>query len=161
MQAVSAAAVQDAWHDLYNSSDDHAESLVDAFIHEQPHLADLLARAESSISTVDDRGFLLLYGTWAWLAFRRAGRSNHPIPASAVAAALARNQLDAAWLQNSSDKSLLDSARHFTRDYRQWPLFSALIHDIMQGELEREQSADDITGILLLHAKTIVDALDA
>ena len=47
------------------------------------------------------------------------------------------------------------------RGYRQWPLFSALIHDIMQGELEREQSADDITGILLLHAKTIVDSLDA
>jgi hypothetical protein len=36
-----------------------------------------------------------------------------------------------------------------------------MISDIMQGELEREESADDITGILLIHAKSVIDALDA
>ena len=161
MQTVSAAAVQDAWHELYDTTEEHAAELLDQFVREQPALAQLLADAEEEIGAVDDRGFLLLHGVWAWLAFRRAGRSDHAVSGDVVAAVLARNLRQTQWLEGAGNRALLDAAQDFTRDYRQWPLLSALINDILQGEMEREESVDDITGLLLLHAKTAVDALDA
>ena len=161
MQTVSPSAVEDAWNELYNTTEAHAGDLVDEFVREQPHLAEILGAAEEQINAIDDRGFLLLYGVWAWLAFRKAGRSRHAVSSVVAEATLARNQRDASWLEGAADKPLLDAATSFTRDYRQWPLFSAMISDIMQGELEREESADDITGILLIHAKSVIDALDA
>jgi hypothetical protein len=159
MITVSPAAVQDAWNDLYNSTEEHAQLLVEEFAQEQPALCLFLTDHEERITAMADRGFLLLYGVWIWRAFQMEGRDDAAVTRSAIAAAYERNRRHAADM-GASHKALLDSAREFTRNYHHYPLFGAVMNDIMEGQLESEHLNDDITGMMLLVVKTVIDVLD-
>jgi hypothetical protein len=160
MITVSQAAVQDAWSELYNTTEEHAQALVEEFAREQPHLCAFLSEHEEMIESLADRGFLLLYGVWAWRAFQMEGRDDSTVSRGAIGAAYERNQLSAGML-GASNKELLDAAQEFTRNYRHYPLFGAIMNDVFEGQLESEHLNDDITGMMLLTVKTVLDVLDA
>lgn len=160
MITVSHASVQDAWNDLYNSSEEHAQLLVEEFAREQPYLCAFVTEHEEMISALADRGFLLLYGVWAWRAFQMEGRDDSTVSRMAIEAAYERNQ-DSAGGMGASNKELLDAAQEFTRSYRHFPLFGAIMNDIFEGQLDSEHMNDDISGMMLLVVKTVIDVLDA
>jgi hypothetical protein len=68
LTTVPLSAIEDAWHDLYDTGEERAQELLEEFVREQPDLAAYLACAEEEINTLDDRGFLMLYGVWIWRA---------------------------------------------------------------------------------------------
>ena len=63
ISSVPLSAIEDAWHELYDTTEERAVELMDAFAKEQPELAHYLSEAESETSKLDDRGFLMLYVT--------------------------------------------------------------------------------------------------
>jgi hypothetical protein len=160
MITVSQASVQDAWNELYNTTEEHAQDLVEEFAREQPCLCAFLSEHEEMIESLADRGFLLLYGVWAWRAFQMEGRDDSTVSRGSVEAAYERNQMNAS-LMGASNRALLDAAQEFTRSYRHYPLFGAIMNDIFEGHLESEHLNDDITGMMLLVVKSVIDVLDA
>lgn len=161
MITVAQSAVDDAWNELYNSSEERAQELVEEFAHEQPHLAGFLVNAEEEISKLDDRGFLLLYGTWAWLAFKLEGRDDSTVTRGMIDASYERNTADRMRLEGITDSAMLEAARDFTAGYRHFPLLGAIINDVLEGEMESGRRDDDISGMLVVIVKTVIDCLDA
>jgi hypothetical protein len=161
MDTVPLSAIEDAWHELYNTTEERAHELLDAFVKEQPELAHYLTEAEQEISKLDDRGFLLLYGVWIWFAFKLNGRDSTMVTATAVEAASNRNHTDMMRMGEAKQSLILDAAADMRREFRQLPLLGAIINDIMEGQMEGDSRSDDITGMLVLCAKTVIDCLDA
>lgn len=161
MDTVPLSAIEDAWHELYNTTEERAHELLDAFVREQPELAHYLTETEQEISKLDDRGFLLLYGVWIWFAFKLNGRDSTMVTATAVEAASNRNHTDMMRMGEAKQSLILDAAADMRREFRQLPLLGAIINDIMEGQMEGDSRSDDITGMLVLCAKTVIDCLDA
>ena len=59
------------------------------------------------------------------------------------------------------DNQWVDAAAGFRREFRQLPMLGAIINDIMEGKMEGDSRSDDITGMLVICAKTVIDCLDA
>lgn len=161
LTTVPLSAIEDAWHDIYNTSEERAQELLEEFVREQPDLAAYLASAEEEINTLDDRGFLMLYGVWIWRACRLNGRDTTRVTATAIEAAANRNYEDMRRLENERSRQVMDASAHFRKDFRQAPLLGAILNDVMEGAMEGESRSDDITGMIVLCAKTAIDCLDA
>jgi hypothetical protein len=161
MNTVPLSAIEDAWHEIYDTSEESASELLDAFAREQPELADYLTEAEQEISQIDDRGFLLLYGVWIWRAFKLNGRGGAMVSAGSIVAAADRNRADMERMQRAESGLIMDASADFRKDFRQLPLLGAIINDIMEGRMESESRSDDVTGMIVLCAKTVIDCLDA
>ena len=161
MNSVSLSAIEDAWHEIYDTTEERTHELLDAFKHEQPELVLYLSEAESEISKLDDRGYLLLYGLWAWFAFKLNGRDNSMVSASTIEAAANRNHADMQRMEQSQQSLIMDTSQDFRKDFHQLPMLGAIINDVMEGQMEGESRQDDITGMIVLCAKTVIDCLDA
>ncbi len=161
LTTVPLSAIEDAWHEIYDTTEERAQDLMEEFVREQPDLAAYLASAEEEIDTVSDRGFLMLYGVWAWLACKMNGRDTTRVPATAIEAAAQRNYKDMLRLQEEETKMVMDASAHFRKDFRQLPLLGAIINDVMEGQLEGDSRQDDVTGMIVLCMKTVIDCLDA
>lgn len=161
MNTVPLSAIEDAWHELYDTTEERAHELLDAFVREQPELAHYLTEAESEISKLDDRGFLMLYGVWIWLAYKLNGRDGTMVTATAIEAASNRNYQDMHHMEQARPSLIMDAAAGFRREFRQLPMLGAIINDIMEGKMEGDSRSDDITGMLVICAKTVIDCLDA
>ena len=147
MNTVPLSAIDDAWHELYDSTEERAGELMDAFAKEQPELAAYLSGAEEEINTLDDRGFLMLYGVWAWLAFKLNGRDDTMVTATSIDAAANRNHEDMSRLGNASQSLIMDASRGFRKEFRQMPMLGAIVNDVAEGQMESQHRNDDITGI--------------
>ena len=161
ISSIPLSAIEDAWHELYDTTEERAGELMDAFAKEQPELAHYLSEAESEISKLDDRGFLMLYGVWAWLAFKMNGRDTTMVTANAIEAASNRNHDDMMRMEQAKQSLVMDASAAFRKEFRQLPLLGAIINDVMEGKMEGESYSDDITGMIVLCAKTVIDCLDA
>jgi hypothetical protein len=161
MNTVPLSAIEDAWHELYDTTEERAQELVDAFAKEQPELAHYLSEAEQEISKLDDRGFLLLYGVWTWLAFKLNGRDTTMVTAGMIEAAANRNHEDMMRMENAKQSLIMDTSRDFRKDFRQLPMLGAVINDLAEGQMEGDFRNDDITGMIVVCAKTVIDCLDA
>lgn len=161
LTAVPLSAIEDAWHEIYDTTEERAGELMEAFYKEQPDLAAYLASAEEEIGTMDDRGFLMLYGVWIWQAFKLNGRDTTRVTAAAIEAAADRNFADVMRLQNEQTKLVMDASADFRAEFRQAAMLGAIVNDIMEGKMEGESRADDITGMMVMCAKTVIDCLDA
>ncbi|HWB05533.1 MAG TPA: hypothetical protein VG796_21120 [Verrucomicrobiales bacterium] len=161
MNTVPLSAIEDAWCELYDTTEERAHELMDAFVREQPELANYLTEAEGEIEILDDRGFLMLYGVWTWLAFKLNGRDDTMVTATAIEAAANRNHSDMMRMGEAKQSLIMDAARDFSKPFRQMPMLGAIINDIMEGRMESESRQDDITGMIVVCAKTVIDCLDA
>ena len=161
MNTVSLSAIEDAWHEIYDTTEERAGELMDAFAKEQPELAHYLSEAESEISKLDDRGFLMLYGVWAWYAFKLNGRDSTMVTATAIEAASNRNHEDMMRMEQAKQALVMDVSADFRKEFHQLPMLGAIINDVMEGKMEGESFNDDITGMIVLCAKTLIDCLDA
>lgn len=161
LTTVPLSAIEDAWHEIYDTTEERAGELMDEFVREQPDLAAYLASAEEEINTLTDRGYLMLYGVWAWLACKLNGRDTTRITATAIEAAATRNHADMMRLQEDRTRQVMDASAAFRKDFRQLPLLGAIINDAMEGDMEGESRRDDITGMTVLCAKTVIDCLEA
>ena len=135
--------------------------LVEEFAREQPFLMTFLVTAEEEIEKMDDRGFLILYGMWAWLAFKYNGRSGTIVPASVIENARNANVREMETFNAAGDDAVDLAGRKLTKTYRQAPLLGAILNNVAEGEMESDHRQDDITGMLILEMKTVIDALDA
>ena len=161
MNTLPLSAIEDAWHELYDTSEERAGELLDAFVKAQPELAHYLSEAESEIDTLSDRGFLMLYGVWAWLAFNMNGRDSSMVTATAIEAAANRNHADMMRMEQAKQSLVMDVSADFRKDFRQLPMLGAIINDVMEGKMEGDSLSDDVTGMIVLCAKTVIDCLDA
>ena len=161
MNTVSLSAIEDAWHEIYDTTEERAGELMDAFAKEQPELAFYLSEAESEISKLDDRGFLMLYGVWAWYAFKLNGRDTTMVTATQIEAASNRNHTDMQHMEQAKQSLVMDASSDFRKEFHQLPMLGAIINDVMEGKMEGENFNDDITGMIALCAKTVIDCLDA
>jgi hypothetical protein len=161
LTTVPLSAIEDAWHEIYDTTEEHAQDLMEAFTREQPDLATYVASTEEEISTMDDRGFMMLYAVWIWKAFKLNGRDTTRVTATAIEGAAQRNYEDVMRLQNEQSKQVMDASATFRAEFRQLPILGAIINDIMEGKMEGESRADDITGMMVMCAKTVIDCLDA
>jgi hypothetical protein len=161
MNTVPLSAIEDAWHELYDSTEERAGELVEAFMKEQPELAAYLGEAEQEIGALDDRGFLTLYGVWTWLAFKLNGRDSTMVTAPMIEAAANRNHEDMVHMSRAKQSLIMDASRAFRQDFRQLPMLGAIIDDLAEGQMESAHRNDDITGLIVICAKTVIDCLDA
>ena len=161
MNTVPLSAIEDAWHELYDTTEERAQELLAAFAKEQPELAHYLSEAEQEISKLDDRGFLLLYGVWAWLAFKLNGRDSTMVTATMIEAASNRNHEEMMRMENAKQSLIMDASQEFRKDFRQLPMLGAIINDLVEGQMDGENRNDDITGMIVVCAKTVIDCLDA
>ena len=161
MNTVPLSAIEDAWHELYDTTEERAHELMDGFVREQPELANYLSEAEQEIDKLDDRGFLMLYGVWAWLAFKLNGRDSTMVTAGAIEAASNRNHSDMMRMGEAKQSLIMDASRDFSKAFGQLPMLGAIINDVMEGKMEGESRQDDITGMIVVCVKTVIDCLDA
>ena len=160
LTTVPLSAIEDAWHELYDTTEERAQELFSEFVREQPDAAAYLACAEEEINVLDDRGFLMLYGVWAWLACKLNGHDGTRITATALAAAAERNHADMMRMQEDRSRQVMDASAQFRADFRQLPLLGAILHDVMEGQMESQSRQDDITGMIVLCVKSLLDCLD-
>ena len=161
LTTVPLSAIEDAWHELYDTTEERAQELFSEFVREQPDAAAYLACAEEEINVLDDRGFLMLYGVWAWLACKLNGRDTTRITATALEAAAERNHADMMRMQEDRSRQVMDASAQFRAGFRQLPLLGAIINDVMEGQMEGQSRQDDITGMIVLCVKSLIDCLDA
>lgn len=160
MPVVPPSAVTDAWNELNTEDDDRLTDHVALFRQEQPILAGYLQAAEEAISSRDDRGLIFFYGLWAWLAFKKCGGATHEITEERIDAAWDQNEREMEMLGAASQLQWMHGARAVTRDYRQMALLGAVTESVMDPGLTDRPHTDDLSGIILLHVKTAIDALD-
>jgi hypothetical protein len=162
MQTVQENAIEDAWHQLHHEAipEEDVQDLVDEFYQEQPVLMGFLLSMEDDVTNADDEGFFVLYGAWIWLAFKISGRDDRMVTEQAVEAAYQRNVKEMEELNAAGPSTAEAQARGMTKSYRQMPMLAAVLTEIMEGEMEGNR-VDDLTGMLTLHLKTIIDCLDA
>ncbi len=161
MNTVPLSAIEDSWNELYNTTEERAQEIMESFLKEQPELVLYLTEAEQEIDKLDDRGFLTLYGAWIWLAFKLNGRDSTMVTATAVEAASHRNHNDMMRLGETKSSLIMDASREFSAPFRQKAMLGAIVNDILEGQMESESRQDDVTGMLVLCAKTVIDCLDA
>ncbi len=161
MPVVPVSAVTDAWNELNCGDDEALDAHVTRFRAEQPVLAGYLQAAEESIAEKDDRGLVFFYGLWAWRAFRLAGGADKEITEDMIEDAWDANEDDMRHLEAASDLRWLNQARGLTAEYRQMALLGAVTEAVMDPGLTDRPRTDDLSGIILMHAKTAIDVLDA
>ncbi|MDB6070368.1 MAG: hypothetical protein JWL81_1539 [Verrucomicrobiales bacterium] len=160
MPIVPPSAVTDAWNELNIEDDEKLATHVAQFRAEQPILAGFLQAAEEAIAERDDRGLIFFYGLWAWLAFRKCGGATHEVTEERIEAAWENNEEEMHQLEAASQLRWLNEARSLTSEYRQMALLGAMTESIMDPGLTDRPRTDDLSGIILLHVKTGIDALD-
>ena len=160
MPTVPPSAVTDAWNELNIEDDEKLAMHVAQFRMEQPVLAGFLQAAEEAIAERDDRGLVFFYGMWAWLAFKKCGGAAHEVTEERIEAAWEENEEEMQELAAVDETRWLHSARALTREYRQMALLGAMTESIMDPGLTDRPRTDDLSGIILLHVKTAIDALD-
>ncbi len=160
MPTVPPSAVTDAWNELNLEDDDRLATHVAQFRAEQPVLAGYLQAAEEAVSERDDRGLIFFYGLWAWLAFRKCGGAAHEVTEERIEAAWEDNEDEMHELEAMNQGRWLSGARSLTSDYRQMALLGAMTESIMDPGLTDRPQTDDLSGVILLHLKTAIDALD-
>ena len=160
MPIVPPSAVTDAWNELNIEDDEKLAVHVAQFRSEQPVLAGFLQAAEEAIAERDDRGLTFFYGLWAWLAFRKCGGATHEVTEERIEAAWDNNEDEMHELEAASQLRWLNEARALTSEYRQMALLGAMTESIMDPGLTDRPRTDDLSGIILLHVKTAIDALD-
>ena len=160
MPTVPPSAVTDAWNELNIEDDEKLATHVAEFRAQQPVLAGFLQAAEEAIAERDDRGLIFFYGLWAWLAFRKCGGATHEVTEERIEAAWENNDEEVQELGAVEQSHWLHEARSLTRDYRQMALLGAMTESIMDPGLTDRPRSDDLSGILLVHVKTAIDALD-
>lgn len=160
MPTVPPSAVTDAWNELNIEDDEKLAIHVAQFRAEQPVLAGFLQAAEEAIADRDDRGLVFFYGLWAWLAFKKCGGATHEVTEDRIEAAWEENEEEMQELAAVDQRRWLHSARSLTSQYRQMALLGAMTESIMDPGLTDRPRSDDLSGIILLHVKTAIDALD-
>ena len=160
MPTVPPSAVTDAWNELNTVDDEKLAIHVAQFRAEQPVLAGFLQAAEEAIADRDDRGLVFFYGLWAWLAFKKCGGATHEVTEERIEAAWEENEEEMQELAAVDQRRWLHSARSLTSQYRQMALLGAMTESIMDPGLTDRPRSDDLSGIILLHVKTAIDALD-
>ena len=160
MPKVPRSAVIDAWNELNAAEDEPLEIQVARFRAAQPVLAGFLQAAEERLAERDDRGLVFFYGMWAWLAFRKCGGAKHEVTEERLEAAWDQNEDEMAALAAADERGWLHQARGLTRDYAQMALLGAMTESLMDPGLTDRPRSDDLTGLILLHLKTAIDALD-
>ena len=160
MPTVPPSAVTDAWNELNLEDDEQLAIHVAQFRAEQPVLAGFLQAAEEAIADRDDRGLMFFYGLWAWLAFRKCGGAAHEVTEERIEAAWEENEEEMQELAAVDERRWLHSARSLTSEYRQMALLGAMTESIMDPGLTDRPRTDDLSGVILLHLKTAIDALD-
>ena len=103
----------------------------------------------------------MLYGVWTWLAFKLNGRDGTMVTATAIEAASNRNHADMMRIGEAKQSLIMDASREFSKSFKQLPMLGGIINDIVEGQLEGENRQDDITGMIVVCAKTVIDCLDA
>jgi len=152
--------VTDAWNELNLEDDERLATHVAQFRAEQPVLAGYLQAAEEALSERDDRGLIFFYGLWAWLAFRKCGGAGHEVTEERIEAAWEDNEEEMHELEAMNQGLWLSGARSLTSAYRQMALLGAMTESIMDPGLSDRPRTDDWSGVILLHLKTAIDALD-
>lgn len=84
----------------------------------------------------------------------------HEVTEERIEAAWEENEDEMSELEAADDRRWLQEARTLTRDYRQMALLGAMTESIMDPGLTDRPRSDDLSGIILLHVKTAIDALD-
>jgi hypothetical protein len=161
MQTLPVSVVEDAWHELSSGDAADVREWVARFRTEQPPLSGFLLAAEESVFQNDDRGPLLLFGVWAWLAFKKCGRGSHEITAEMIESALDENHKLLTALEHSTEKNIMDTAAEWTSNYRQMPLLAAMLEQLVGGDLDAPRGVDDFLGLITLYLKTTIDCLNA
>ena len=64
-------------------------------------------------------------------------------------------------MEQAKQSLVMDASSAFRKEFRQLPMLGAIINDVMEGKMEGESYSDDITGMIVLCAKTVIDCLDA
>lgn len=159
MPAVPRSAVLDAWNEL-NQEDADPAAFAARFAVAQPVLSGWLRAAEDGIAGQDDRGLLYFLGIWIWLAFTRAGGATTEVTEDRILAAWENNVREMEELNAAPESRWLHHARAMTRDYRQGPLLAAVTEAVMDPGLTDKPRTDDLSGLIILHAKSVIDALD-
>ena len=161
MAPLPLSAINDAWHEVYDSTEERAQKWLDKFAHEQPLLLEFVLSMEEDIEKMDDRGFLTLYAVWIWLTFKNNGRSVSSVSERTISAAFESAMHVKEALDHDKEKNVMDAAGGFSLGYKNLAMLGAIAHDVHAGEFESGRTTDDITGMILLVARALIDALDA
>ncbi len=170
MQTIPITAIDDAWEELNEAEDqDHDDdgdpqgepAIVAEFAEEQPHVLAFLVAGEETIEKMDDRGILIFYGMWAWLSFKYNGRSETLVTEQSLHTAFERNMQEMKKLEADVGNVSHKSMRAMTANYPQMPLLGAIIQNLAEGDVETEGREDDLSGMILIYAKSVVDAFHA
>jgi hypothetical protein len=162
METLSSSVVEEAWHTLHaGDADIRGHDLMETLLREQPVLLAFLLSAEEDLAqSADDQGFITLNGLWIWLAFRLAGRDTTAVTETSLEAAYSANVRQMHAMENVSD--VMTAGQSFLADYRQFPLMSHLLHDLMGDPHDPlDRRVDDVVGQTILIYKTVIDVLDA
>lgn len=159
MFALAPALVDDVWRELASSPPAVVGRLVERFRRAQPVLSGFVLAAEESVFANDERGSLMLYTLWSWLVCQRAGRAAREITEEVIEASLAENSrlLHSAATAPASD--VMSTASAWTATYPALPMLSAILNQVMGGELENTRRIDDFAGLITLYMKTVIDCL--
>ena len=55
----------------------------------------------------------------------------------------------------------MEASRNFRGECGQQGMLGEIVNDLADGQMEGDFRADDITGMLVMSAKTVIDCLDA
>jgi hypothetical protein len=156
---LSAAAVDDVWMELLSSSPAVVDGMIGRFREAQPGLAGFVFAAEESVFANDERGSLVLYSLWSWLVCRRAGRAGREVTEEMIEGALGANSTLLHSAAAAPPNDVMSTASAWTADYPGLPLLSAILNQVMGGELENPRHVDDFAGLIMLYMKTVIDCL--
>ena len=156
MQTLSLALVEDCWLEICGLTPALEAELMSRFRQAQPALFGFLRAAQEATFQGEDRGCLLLYGLWVWLAFHKAHGTTREITEDDIERALSANERHIAEL-HAAGGPLMDKAAGWTSTYAQMPLLAAIINRAMEGDLEEGRRVDDLLGVLILYLKTAID----
>ncbi len=159
MSEITEGLVNEVWHELVSASADEVDGGIARFRRAQPVLAGYVRAVEEGVFAEDERGELTLFAVWAHEVCRRTGRARREIDEETIEAMLSENERLLTVMEAAPVTDVMSSAAEWTATYAHMPLLGAMIHRAMHGEMENPRRVDDFLGLLMLHAKTLVDCL--
>jgi hypothetical protein len=161
MKPIGAAIVERTWKRLGGMSPEEAPAVIDAMGEEQPFVLAYLMAVGEELLTKDELGVLLHIGIVVWQAMTQGDEPLRMVSGEHLEAAEAKNFEMLEYLGEEREASFYRAAERMREGYNQREILKYILEALMEEPEEGPIIGDENIGVMFIHLKTVLDAMDS
>ena len=160
MDRISSDIVEKTWEKMGKMSPSKAPKMMNRMLKQQPIILNYLMASGDDIFNQEEREFLLYLGVVVWQIM---SQGSTPIPE------VSENVLDEVenlnikileHLEEESESGFIETVDEIMSRYNQTEVLRYVLEAIVEEAKEGNLIRDEMTGVIFLHLKTVIDCFD-